>query len=60
MARLARAVCGGELIHATTRGNNRRWVFHCDYDRRTLLSHLAIVVPRYEWTLYAWCLMGNH
>ena len=60
MARYARKDCGGELIHATSRGNNQRAIFKHDCDYRELLLHFTIVARTYELTVYAYCVMGNH
>ena len=46
--------------HVGTQGNNKRSIFLDDYDRKRFLLLLGNVVRRYAWSLYAYCLMGNH
>jgi putative transposase len=44
----------------TTGGNGRCRLFQDIADREQLLDLLDEVVARYEWDLFAWCLLGNH
>jgi REP element-mobilizing transposase RayT len=46
--------------HVATRGNNRRHIYDDDRDRRYFLSLLRRIARRYGWSVYAYCLMGNH
>lgn len=46
--------------HVGTRGNNKRAIFLDEHDRGTFLIILRRVAAKYRWTLYAYCLMGNH
>ena len=50
----------GALYHLTSRGNTQEDIFWDDADRLAFLSVLAAVVERFEWRLYAYCLMDNH
>lgn len=50
----------GGIYHLGTRGNNKRPIFLDDFDRRTFLRLLQHVATKYGWTIYAYCLMGNH
>lgn len=43
-----------------SRGNEKKDVFHTDYDRRKFLSTLQDVVTRFKWVCHAYCLMSNH
>ncbi len=44
----------------TTSGNGRCRLFLDLADREQFLDLLDEVVERYEWELFAWCLLGNH
>jgi putative transposase len=46
--------------HVGTRGNNKRSIFADDRDRELFMLLLRRVVRRYGWSLYGYCLMGNH
>ncbi len=46
--------------HVGTRGNNKRAIFVDEGDRLIFLLILRRVAAKYGWTLYAYCLMGNH
>ncbi|AKJ95660.1 toxin RelE [Thioalkalivibrio versutus] len=60
MARPLRLEYPGAVYHVTARGDRRGWIVLDDVDRRTFLERLGRAVERYNWTLYAYCLMGNH
>ena len=60
MARPLRLEHSGALWHVTSRGNERRSIFHDDADRTLFLSVLAEAVERFAWRLHAYVLMGNH
>lgn len=60
MARQLRLEYPGALLHATSRGNERRLTFRDDADRRTFLDALAKAVDRFRWILLAYVLMPNH
>ena len=44
----------------TIAGNGGCTIFLNNADRELFLDLLDDVVARYEWGLYAWCLLGNH
>ena len=46
--------------HVTSRGNRREDIYQGDADRQAWLSVLAQVCKRFNWTVHAYCLMGNH
>ena len=50
----------GCWYHVGTRGNDRRDIYTDDASRTLFLMRLRIVVARHDWTLVAYCLMGNH
>jgi REP element-mobilizing transposase RayT len=60
MARPLRIEYPDALYHLTSRGDGREDIFSDDADRLEFLSVLAAVVERFEWRLYAYCLMDNH
>lgn len=60
MARPLRIEYAGALYHITSRGNARQRIFLSDEDFRMFLKTLNLVVKRYRWKCYAYCLMSNH
>jgi REP element-mobilizing transposase RayT len=48
------------VYHVTSRGNGRKDIYVGDKDRREFLSVLSGVCERFNWTIHAYCLMGNH
>jgi len=60
MARPLRLEFPGALYHITTRGNRRENIFLGDEDRRLFLGLLRQVCRRFNWGVYAYCLMSNH
>jgi len=60
MARPLRLDFAGALHHVTSRGNERRPIFHSNRDREAFLQFLAEAVKRFGWSVTAWVLMTNH
>lgn len=60
MARPLRIEFAGALYHVTARGNRREPIFLSDSDRFAFHSLLGEVCDRFNWSVYAWCQMGNH
>lgn len=60
MARPLRLEFEGALYHVMSRGNARADIFLDDTDRTAFLANLGRVAKRFDWRLWAWCLMGNH
>jgi putative transposase len=60
MARSLRVEAPGTIYHITSRGNERRDIFHDDVDRRAFLLLLGVAIKRFGWSLSAWVLMTNH
>jgi REP element-mobilizing transposase RayT len=60
MARPPRLQAPGTIHHLIARGNERREVFRDDLDREDYLERLARYRERFQFRLYAYCLMPNH
>jgi REP element-mobilizing transposase RayT len=60
MPRAPRNAYPGGFFHVHTRGNNKQEIYLDGIDRYWFLEILGKVVTRYEWTVYAYCLMTNH
>jgi REP element-mobilizing transposase RayT len=60
LARPLRINIDDGLYHITSRGNEKAYIYLEDLDRHVFLKYLAGVVKRYDWVVYAYCLMGNH
>ena len=60
MSRPLRLQYPGALVHATSRGNEKRPTFLQDRDRTQFLDILGEAVRRFEWILIAYVLMSNH
>ncbi len=60
MARPLRLEFSGAVYHVTARGDRREDIFVDDHDRQRFLELLGREVDQQHWSLYAYCLMGNH
>lgn len=60
MARSLRIEFPGATYHITSRGNERRRIFHNAVDRRVFLQILGETAHRFGWSVAAWVLMTNH
>lgn len=60
MARPLRIEFAGAIHHVTSRGNRQHTIFHDDGDRRAWLNIFDDVCKRFDWTVHAFCQMGNH
>jgi putative transposase len=60
MSRPLRIEFSGALYHVMARGNARAAIFLDDADRQTFCLGLARVCERFDWRLWAYCLMDNH
>lgn len=60
MARALRIEFPGAVYHVTARGDRRKAIFVDDADRQRFLELLAQATDRFEATVMAYCLMGNH
>jgi len=60
MSRPLRIEFSGALYHVMARGNAREDIFRNDADRLHFLSCLGAVCARFDWQVWAYCLMDNH
>ena len=60
MARPYRLQGEGLIYHITSRGDDRKRVFVSDYDFHKFLEYLIEAKDKYEFYVYAYCLMPNH
>jgi putative transposase len=60
MARPLRIEFPEALYHVTSRGDRREEIYGDDVDREAWLAVLAQVCERFNWRVYAYCLMSNH
>ena len=60
MARRPRLQFPGAVYHVMSRGNRKLPIFEDDVDRQLLLAVIGEAASRYDVTIYAGCLMGNH
>jgi hypothetical protein len=60
MPRAPRQFYAGAYYHVNTRGNNKARVYIDGLDHYVFVRLLERSVDKYEWVVYAWCLMTNH
>lgn len=60
MGRSRRVEFPGALYHVNSRGNAQQRIFDDDHDYHAFLAIVGRTVDRFQWTCYAYCLMGNH
>ena len=60
MARPLRLEFPGAMYHVMARGNARQPIFLLEEDYHRFLENIGHVARRYDWRLWAYCLMGNH
>ena len=60
MARQARTVIPGQVMHVMVRGNNREMLFYTDADRRIYLDWLREAAKQFSCSVHAFALMPNH
>ena len=60
MSRPLRIEYAGALYHVTSRGNERKPIFHEEADFDLFLDVLTEVCDRFHWVVHSWCLMTNH
>jgi REP element-mobilizing transposase RayT len=60
MVRPLRVEFAGALYHVTSRGDRQETVYLDDEDREGFRELLGQVCRRFNWVVYAYCLMGNH
>jgi putative transposase len=60
MSRPLRIEFAGALYHVMARGDARAEIFRNDEDRQTFCTGLSRVCERFDWRVWAYCLMDNH
>ncbi len=60
MSRPLRIEFAGALYHVMARGDARAAIFRNDEDRQAFCAGLTRVCGRFQWRLWAYCLMDNH
>ena len=60
MARPLRLEFPDALYHVTSRGDRREDNYYADADHQAWLAVLGQVCQRFNWVVYAYCLMSNH
>lgn len=60
MVRQKRIAAKSGIYHVVSRGSGRQIIFEDDVDRKKYLDVLKENLVKYDASLYAWCLMGNH
>jgi len=60
MPRPPRNAHPGGFFHIGTRGNSRSRVFLDSVDRHVFMMMFDRSERKYNWRVYAWCLMGTH
>jgi len=60
MARPLRIEFEDAFYHVMARGNARQDIFLNDADRVKFIDNLGRVAKRFDWVVWAWCLMDNH
>jgi REP element-mobilizing transposase RayT len=48
------------LRHVVTRGNNGEWIVRDAVDKTAFRAELHRVAVKYQWEVWAWCLLSNH
>ncbi len=60
MARPLRIEYDGALYHITSRGNERKDIYHSTGDKEKFLEIVEEAYKRFKVVIYAYCLMTNH
>jgi putative transposase len=60
MSRPLRLEFAGALYHVTSRGNERKTIYHQEDDFDLFLKILSDVCEQFNWVIHAYCLMTNH
>ena len=60
MGRAWRIEYEGGLYHVLSRGNDRKEIFHDDWDRLTFLDVIGEMSDQYHVDMFAYILMSNH
>lgn len=60
MPRTAKRKSENGIYHIMLRGINRQQIIEDDEDNQHFIDILSKYKEQYEYTIYAYCLMGNH
>lgn len=60
MSRQARVRIPGGVYHVTTHGDGDMMIFEGPAEKRRVLDLVAETAAELDWSMYAWCIMGNH
>ena len=60
MPRVARKISMTKVYHIILRGNDRQDIFFEDQDYKKFLRLIIITKEKYQYEIYAYCLMTNH
>jgi REP element-mobilizing transposase RayT len=60
MSRPLRLEFPDALYHITSRGDRGEDIYEDTTDRKAFLEILSLVITRFNWVCYAYCLMDNH
>ncbi|RIE16861.1 REP-associated tyrosine transposase [Candidatus Cryosericum septentrionale] len=60
MSRQARIRIPDGVYHVTTHGNGDMMIFEGPSEKWRLVDLVADTAKEFDWSMYAWCVMGNH
>lgn len=60
MPRTNRKIARSNIYHIMLRGINKQEIFHDDLDRKFFIKILKETKEKYQYCIYAYCLMNNH
>lgn len=60
MSRQARIRIPDGVYHVTTHGDGDMMIFEGPSEKWRLVDLLAGTAEKFDWAMYAWCVMGNH
>ena len=60
MPRAKRHLVNGGVYHVMIRGVNKQFIFNNDKDKQMFIRILKHTVKKYNFIIYAYCLMNNH
>lgn len=60
MPRVARKISNTKVYHIILRGNDRQDIFYDEQDYKKFLKTMKMTKEKYQYKIYAYCLMTNH
>ena len=60
MPRIARKISMTKVYHVILRGNDRQDIFYEEQDYKKFLKLIVVTKEKYQYEVYAYCLMTNH